>query len=205
MDIRERIIVAAINMMLSVGVRNTTMDAVANSLRISKRTIYEHFTDKRSLIRSCIDQMVDQQERQRLLIIEQSTDIIDELGSMLKHLQANFDKNGRLPQEIQLNYPDIYNQVYVEHHARSYANMVEQLKRGIEQGLIMASTNVNFSSYILLESLNSMMTNHNKYTIPVEIKPIEAFKYVLLHFFRGISTTEGIKRIDAFIEERHLI
>jgi len=50
MDIRKKIIEEAGNLFMKNGIRVITMDSIALSLCISKRTIYENFKDKEDLI-----------------------------------------------------------------------------------------------------------------------------------------------------------
>ena len=54
MDTRERIVTECSKMLMSVGPTSMTMDEVARACGISKRTLYEVFPDKRTLIGECI-------------------------------------------------------------------------------------------------------------------------------------------------------
>ena len=54
MDTRERIVTECSKMLMSVGPTSMTMDDVARACGISKRTLYETFPDKRTLIEECI-------------------------------------------------------------------------------------------------------------------------------------------------------
>ena len=54
MDIRERIVNECSQMLMSVGPTSMTMDDVARACGISKRTLYEIFPDKRTLIAECM-------------------------------------------------------------------------------------------------------------------------------------------------------
>ena len=53
-DTRERIIQECNTMLMSVGPSSMTMDDVARACGISKRTLYETFPDKRTLIGECV-------------------------------------------------------------------------------------------------------------------------------------------------------
>ena len=54
MDTRERIVNECSQMLRSVGPTSMTMDDVARACGISKRTLYETFPDKRTLISECM-------------------------------------------------------------------------------------------------------------------------------------------------------
>src|SRR3989339_1039598 len=54
MDLRERIIENAMDMFLHRGCKSVTMDDVATENGISKRTLYEMFSDKSTFLEECI-------------------------------------------------------------------------------------------------------------------------------------------------------
>lgn len=63
-ELRERIITAATEAFTSKGIKSITMDDIAAALGISKRTLYEVFSDKESLLKECIlKAQADQGER----------------------------------------------------------------------------------------------------------------------------------------------
>ena len=49
--VRERIIMQASDFFSLYGIKNISMDALASSLGISKRTIYEHFKNKEEILK----------------------------------------------------------------------------------------------------------------------------------------------------------
>lgn len=53
-ELRERIIETAVKAFAAQGIKSITMDDIATSLGISKRTLYEVFPDKETLLEECI-------------------------------------------------------------------------------------------------------------------------------------------------------
>ena len=53
-ELRERILVTATEAFASKGIKSITMDDIAAALGISKRTLYEVFSDKETLLEECI-------------------------------------------------------------------------------------------------------------------------------------------------------
>ena len=61
MEIRDKIISGSSKMFIKFGIRSITMDMIAEQLGISKRTIYENFTDKNELLKYSLEAgMVEQ-------------------------------------------------------------------------------------------------------------------------------------------------
>ena len=52
--LREKIIDAAVTLFEKKGIKGVTMDDIASSFGISKRTLYEVFTDKETLLIECV-------------------------------------------------------------------------------------------------------------------------------------------------------
>ena len=53
-ELKERIIKQALEDFATHGIKSIRMDDIANALKISKRTLYETFEDKETLLRECI-------------------------------------------------------------------------------------------------------------------------------------------------------
>ena len=58
--VKERVIRIATDLFLRYGIKAITMDYIAGQLGMSKRTLYEIFKDKDSLLLSCV-QHVDEE------------------------------------------------------------------------------------------------------------------------------------------------
>ena len=59
---KEEIIHATQELIARNGIRAVRVDEIAQTLGISKRTLYEMFTDKNDLVGACLDAMSDQQQ-----------------------------------------------------------------------------------------------------------------------------------------------
>ena len=60
---RDRIIAESTDLFVRYGVKSVRMDDIASRLGVSKRTIYELFGDRESLIQTCVEHFYDRQER----------------------------------------------------------------------------------------------------------------------------------------------
>ena len=54
LDTRTKIIGKAAALFVESGIKGITMDELAEHLGMSKRTIYEHFADKKELVKECV-------------------------------------------------------------------------------------------------------------------------------------------------------
>lgn len=71
---RKRVIETAVRQFNEHGCRAVTMDSLASALHISKRTLYEMFDNKETLLLECITQVYRTLGNERLLIVNQTKD-----------------------------------------------------------------------------------------------------------------------------------
>ncbi|MCE5179841.1 MAG: TetR/AcrR family transcriptional regulator [Porphyromonadaceae bacterium] len=63
MEIKERIIAKAGDLFFQYGIKGVSMDELASSLGISKRTIYEIFQDKKEILMSLLISFRDERRK----------------------------------------------------------------------------------------------------------------------------------------------
>lgn len=201
MEIRDKIIQASSTLFINNGLKSVTMDDVASSIGISKRTIYETFKDKRELICATVDFFIESQQCQTKKIAKEAENLVEELFSLFELMDENFSRRGRISLEVRKYYPEIFQQHYIKHYEDAASDLRARLERGISQGIILANTNVNFAVYVIMETINNLMISPEKIAVSTQVLVPDAFKYVIIYFFRGISTQKGIDMIDKKIAE----
>ena len=58
MEIRDKILSMAVQVLPRYGVKSVTMDDLAQRLGMSKKTIYQHFKDKTTLVEAVVEEMI---------------------------------------------------------------------------------------------------------------------------------------------------
>jgi len=84
MEVTERIIVESGLLFSKYGIRSMTMDALAEEMGISKRTIYERFKDKDSLLRKVLAYSKNKSSEEAHAIIAESDNAIEALFRIVK-------------------------------------------------------------------------------------------------------------------------
>ena len=76
-ELRDRIIVKATEAFTSHGIKSITMDDIATSLGISKRTLYEVFEDKETLLKEVI--LKNEEDKNEFLenLLAESTNVLE--------------------------------------------------------------------------------------------------------------------------------
>jgi AcrR family transcriptional regulator len=83
-EVRERILIESGQLFGKYGIRSMTMDALAEEMGISKRTIYERFKDKDTLLLEVIRYYKSQTEEEAHRLMDQSDNAIEALFRIMK-------------------------------------------------------------------------------------------------------------------------
>ena len=181
---KDRIIAESTDLFVRYGVKSVRMDDIASRLGVSKRTIYELFGDRESLIRTCVEYFYNRQERRYEARMASARNVIEEFMLLLEDWENSVTVNMNFMSDLERFYPEIYRRI-----------SSERLRQGVADGLFFPDINVEFSAAILIASVSTIFTSPSTYH-SAEISMSEAFRYIMMCFFRGISTAEGLHVID---------
>ncbi len=195
-DVRSRIIKHATQKFLSVGIKEVKMDDIAKELGISKRTIYEHFEDKKELLFICLKcthEYISNKSRPYIRSAEHSTlDKILFLYNNYFEILSNINRKFF----IELNkYPEVINSKKSKEklHERIFKAWIKQ---AVKEGLVREDVNFDVLHYILLRDIEFVSTTEEfpNYTIK------ELGESFILFYLRGICTEKGQTIIEKFIQ-----
>lgn len=195
-ELRERIIDTAIQAFSAHGIKSITMDDIAASLGISKRTLYEVFSDKETLLEECI--LKGQKEGNEFLkqVLATSGNVLEVL---LKCYQRSIEKfhatNKKFFEDIK-KYPKAY-ALITSRHNRDTEKAVDFLKEGVEQGIFRDDVNFAIVDLLVRQQIDLMMNTD----ICKEYSFLEVYETIMFTFLRGISTEKGAHELEVFIRE----
>jgi len=197
-DIKNRIISGAESLFLAYGVKSITMDEVAKKLGVSKKTIYQHVSDKDELVTLAVKSSMENQESQVDLIHATAKDPIDEVLKLSEYMRGLFSNmNPFLLMEIQRYYPKAYESYLSFKEACIINSLSENLKWGIAMGYYRSNINIDILSRLRMEEVewgfNPRIFKEGKYFSDVQIQLLE-------HFLYGICTLKGHKLINKYQE-----
>ena len=94
-ELRERIIMTSTEAFTSKGIKCITMDDIAAALGISKRTLYEVFADKETLLKESILKI--QQDRDKYLqeVYEHSSNVLEVILAVFQKSIEIFHKTNK--------------------------------------------------------------------------------------------------------------
>ncbi|MBQ9231773.1 MAG: TetR/AcrR family transcriptional regulator [Prevotella sp.] len=195
LSLKNRILETATSAFYHKGIKAVKMDDIASSLSISKRTLYEIYGDKESLLFACVKQT--HQERQEFLrIYAEQHNVMEVLLEVYRHKVEELETvNYTVYQDIQL-YPKIL--AYMEQvRISSHDLFISFMQRGVEEGYFRKDINYELIGR-LFDAIGEYVGKEELYSqYPHE----ELLSTLMLVPFRGFCTLKGVKMLDSVVKK----
>ncbi len=196
-DVKKRIIQESLKLFMKYGVKSITMNEIAQSCGISKRTLYENFEDKDELLSICVKTMNAHTRNENQLLEDKSKNVLDffmqsvqQFGEKTSQVNPNFFR------ELNKFHPNIAKEQLEHVENTVIPDMTELIQKGIAEGVFRTDINIELIIRLLLSQFDSII--NSDFIEKVKVPVTEIFQTVVLHFVRSIATSKGLKNIEAF-------
>lgn len=194
---KDRIIEQAMQMFVSQGIKSVRMDDIAQQLGVSKRTLYELFGDKESLLYLAMEHFFESKRIERLEACAGARNVLEAMFRVLGRVMDDAEVLHRLLGNLRKFYPAIHERLLREGSAKSRCDLGTMLRQGIADGLFVESINIDLAISVLYYTA-SAITDRKDLLLPEGMSEREAFVQIVSNFFRGISTVEGARLVDDY-------
>ena len=193
---RRMVVKSAMSLFRAQGIKDVTMDDIAHSLKMSKRTLYELFDDKESLLLYCMktegilqrDRLRERVENAANVLEPVLYDFAFRMDELRKVAPSFFSDLNRYPKLI----------AYMTEVRQEQRKMtVDHLSKGVAQGLFREGVNFEIVYNIICSQFDYIISSEEfkKYT------PSELFNNLVLNYFRGCATPKGVEIMDEFFRQ----
>lgn len=196
MTSKERIAELSLRLFLSRGFRSVRMDDIAQQLGVSKRLLYELFGDKEGLLLEAMVSYFENIRREQLASSAGAADVIERLFIMLNDVLNRSEQIGRVMSALKRSYPAVHDRLLNEGAARNREEFRRMLQEGIDGGLFIDNFNIDLAISVLYYTASTV--THHKLILPEGITERKAFMQIISTFFRGISTSGGLRLVDLY-------
>ena len=201
MEPQDRIVAKAHELFLRYGIRSISMDEIANHLGISKKTIYQFFTDKDALVSAVVDIEIRDNEAKCLAYSQQAENPVQEICMAMDMVEEMLKMmNPALIFDMQKYHSAAFRKF--ESHVNGFLyDMVRQnLEKGVERGLYRPEINFDILTRYRLASIfmvfNPEQFNAGKHDLSTIIREITVL------FLYGVCTEKGQQLIKQYNQER---
>ncbi len=196
MDAKKReLLEQALKLFMRLGIKSMTMDEVATQLRVSKKTLYEHFSDKNDLVEQVVSAVCGHHRSSIDAICAKGLNAIEEHMEITRFLVAQV---GGMHPSVQFDLQ--------KYHPKAWAIMDScekrvvhgcisaNLTKGIKEGLYREDLDVEVITRLYLARMDS--------TWDGQVFPADRFsmsdvlwKHLDYHI-RGIASRKGIAYLE---------
>lgn len=195
MDIRQRLIEEAAQMFRTYGIRAVTMDMLASQMGISKRTIYEVFSDKDELLMGVMEWMALMKLEMMKNCLRSSGNVIEAIFTIMDHMMEHFRKMSPAFRLDMKRYHSKMVKKLMEKGDYPYDTSKGLLIRGIEEGIFRPDIDIEITDRCL-KGVTRM--SNEKETVPEDFENEEVIRDFFINYLRGISTQKGLELINKY-------
>ena len=201
MELKDRIKHKADELFRRYGVKSVTMDEIASQMGVSKKTIYQCFSDKNELVDAVFAEMLEHNKTCCQDSRMQASNAIDEVYLGMEALQEMLDNmNPTILYDIERGHPETFKKFIEYTYNFLFALMKKNVERGIEEGLYRPEINPELISKVRLETIvlafNEEIFPKNQYSL------LYIQQELMQYFLYAMATPKGYKLITKYQKER---
>ncbi|MEY4275525.1 MAG: hypothetical protein RL638_2473 [Bacteroidota bacterium] len=188
---KSRILEKGTELFFRYGVKTVTMDAIASDLGISKKTIYQHFPDKDSMVFEVVQVFIEKDLVKWKELDRLYSNVIEK---MFKSFEMTKDllltMNPRLLFEIQKYFPKAF-QLFKAHGENCiHENLIADFKKGAQFGYFR--NDIDFELLARLRMAEVDLAFNPDFYPSNKLSLYETQMALMDIFLRGILTEKGL-------------
>jgi len=201
MEPQERIVTKAHELFLRYGIRSISMDEIATHLGISKKTIYQFFADKDSLVSAVVGIEIEENVRECEAFRVMAQDPVHEFCLAVDKMEEMMQMmNPAVFFDMQKYHPASFRKFEEHVTGFMYGIVRSNLLKGVEMDLYRPGLDVDILSRFRLASI-FMMFNPEYFPVG-RIELGKALRETTMNFLYGIANAKGQKLIAKYNQER---
>ena len=195
--LKLKILETAIELFKKNGIKSIRMDDIAANLSISKRTLYEIYSNKEVLLLECIKHNDKLIADDLMEYAEKAENEIDIIVHFMKNRMHDWDSiNHAFFIDIH-KYPTVVEYIQAAHATR-HEHSTDFFNRGVEHGFFVHSFNFEIIQKIFDITMQHVIETEMYKNFSLK----EIFQNLVLLTLRGCCTEKGLKQLDRMLEEQ---
>lgn len=190
-ELEQKVLSTAELLFMKYGVKSVTMDDLAKELGMSKKTIYTVAQNKEELVVKTLSSHLQEEMSRCCGYSEESFNAIEELLSIAKHIIEQMrNMNPVVLYDLKKYYPKAYKLMEDYRFSFIYETMLNNLKRGIKQGLYRKDIDADIIAKFYVARVDVIF--ETTLFPPAQYNWIDVYREGLIYHIRGIASDKGI-------------
>jgi len=201
MSIKERIQAKTHELFMQYGIRSVSMDDIANSLGMSKKTLYQYFADKDELVDAVVDGHIAIIQTDCAGCHKNAKDAVHEIFLTMENIIEQLSNmNPMVLNDLAKFHFRAYNH-FKEHKDKFLVKIIrDNIEWGKKEELYRSDVNTDVMSKFRLESM--MIPFNTSVFPPGKYNLAEISGQIIEHFIYGLVTIKGHKLILKYKQEK---
>ncbi|RJQ58134.1 MAG: TetR/AcrR family transcriptional regulator [Stygiobacter sp.] len=199
-EIKQRIALKADEMFRQYGYSKVTMEEIASSLAISKKTLYKHFSNKDHILKELVyANKCEVENFIENLMAQKTMPFIEKLKTFMNFIAKQAEKlDGPMVHDLMKCNPEVWKDIEEFRVNKAYKHLSGLIKEGVESGVFRKDINNEVIVLAYVASIHSLINPEVLAKLPVSAD--QAFRGILKILFEGIFTTEGREKYKSTID-----
>ena len=194
---QTKILLKARDLMLQSGLRQVTMDDLANQLGISKKTIYLYYKDKDDLVKAVVNLELKNHELSCEACKTKAENAIHEMFLVMENMkEMTQTMNPNSMMELEKHFSSSFDMIKNHKDEFLFSLIKQNLKKGIEEGCYRKDLDIDIISKFRLETVfipfNLRLFPLNKFN------SLEVHTQLMEHFVYGLMTVKGHELMEKY-------
>jgi AcrR family transcriptional regulator len=200
-ETKQRIQIAAHDLVMQYGIRSVSMDDIAANLGMSKKTIYHYFKDKDELVEAVVDGVIDTNQCICNDDREKADNAIHEIFLVMDMMVEMFKTmNPSILFDMQKYHPAAFKKFQKHRNEYLYNVCKQNLERGIAEELYRPEINVDILARYRVETMLTAFNPEFQRTVKQSLIKIE--QEIIVHYLFGLVSIKGYKLTLKYMEQK---
>ncbi len=175
------------------GIKSITMDEVARHCNMSKKTIYQHFPDKDSLVQAIMEKHMAEDIGKIDMLMQQNLSALEEVLKISEFMKKDIQEiHPSVLFDLKKYHSSAY-ELFEKHRDGHFIQVVSRnLEKGISEGVYRPGIDVRLYSRLRVMEVEAMF-NRNLFHEP-EWDLYKVQLSFIDHFVRGLVTPKGLNQ-----------
>lgn len=192
---------------MQYGIKSLTMDDIARHLGVSKKTLYQSFSDKAELVFQGIQCHMNEESEALEKIHDQSENAIDEMFLMSQHVSGHLQQiHPSILFDMEKYYPKAFAK-FEEYKLKIVMScLARNMEEGITQGLYRDNLNIPIVAGLYVGRMDLFFDQ--KLFPATKYSPRDVYFEAIRYHIRGIASEKGMEYLkDKFktLDTQHTI
>lgn len=197
----QKILEDATRVFMQFGIKSVNMDDLARHLSVSKKTLYQYFTDKEDLVRKAVASHCTREDIAIQGICTKGLNAIDEMLEIMQFITGLLkNMHPSIKFDLQKYHPEVYRAMKENRDRAIFDCMMLNTKKGHREGYYRKDFN---AEVIIKIYIGRMETIFDQSIFPFEqFTFIDIYREMFSYHIRGIASEEGLQYLGQKLKQK---